>query len=57
VDGVQKVFTPDELKAAAEIVRAAFAEGRLGDKKVVFFQKGQHAWIAGYLMEAAKLPD
>jgi hypothetical protein len=48
---------PGRVEGRAEIVRAAFAEGRLGDKKVVFFQKGQHAWIAGYLMEAAKLPD
>jgi exopolyphosphatase/pppGpp-phosphohydrolase len=57
VERVQKVFSPEELQAAAEILRAVYAEARLGDKKVVFFQRGQHAWIAGYLMEAAKLPD
>lgn len=56
-DRVVKVFTPEDLQAAAEILRAIFAEGKLAERKVLFFQKGQHAWIAGYLMAAAKLPD
>jgi hypothetical protein len=57
VERVQKVFTPEDLQAAAEILRAFFAEAKLADRKVAFFQKGQYAWMAGYLMAAAKLPD
>lgn len=56
-DRVVKVFTPEDLQAAAEILRAIFAEAKLAERKVLFFQKGQYAWIAGYLMTAAKLPD
>lgn len=57
VERVQKVFSPEELQAAAEILRAIFAEGKLADKKVSFYQKGQSAWMAGYLMTVAKLPE
>lgn len=57
IDRLLKVFTPEDLIAAGEILRAAFAEGKLGSKKVSFYQRGQHAWIAGYLMAAAKLPE
>ena len=57
LDRVFKVFTPEDLQAAGEILRAIFAEAKLADRKVSFFQKGQYAWIAGYLMAAAKLPD
>lgn len=56
-DRVVKVFTPEDLQAAAEILRAIFAEAKLAERKVLYFQKGQYAWIAGYLMTAAKLPD
>lgn len=56
-DRVVKVFTPEDLQAAAEILRATFAEAKLAERKVLYFQKGQYAWIAGYLMAAAKLPD
>ncbi len=58
VERVQKVFTPEELQAAAELLRLTFKELKLDEphKKVVFFQKGQYAWIAGYLMIEAKLP-
>jgi hypothetical protein len=57
IERVQKVFTPEDLQAAAEILRVSFAEGKLASKKVAFFQSGQYAWIAGYLMAAAKLPE
>lgn len=57
VERVQKVFTPEDLQAAAEILRAFYAEAKLADRKVSYFQKGQYAWMAGYLMAAAKLPD
>lgn len=57
IERVQKVFSSEDLQAAAEILRAAYAEGKLSNRKVSFFQKGQYAWIAGYLMVAAKLPD
>jgi exopolyphosphatase/pppGpp-phosphohydrolase len=57
IERVQKVFSPEELQAAAEILRATFAEGKLDARKVSFFQKGQFAWIAGYLMVAAKLSE
>lgn len=57
VERVQKAFTPEDLQAAAEILRAMVAEAKLADRKLSFFQKGQYAWIAGYLMNAAKLPE
>jgi hypothetical protein len=54
---VQKVFTPDQLAAAAVLLKAVVVEARLADKSVVFFRKGQYAWIAGCLIEAAGLRD
>ncbi|MBA4064254.1 MAG: hypothetical protein C0501_11170 [Isosphaera sp.] len=59
VERVQKVFAPEELQAAAEVVRAGFDALGLAapGKTVAFYQKGQHAWIAGYLMGEAKLPE
>lgn len=54
---VQKVFNPEQLAAAAVLLRAVAAEARLADKSVVFFRKGQYAWIAGCLIEAAGLRD
>jgi len=57
VDKVQKVFKPEQLAAAAALLRAVFDECALGDKPVTFFRKGQHAWIAGVLIEAAGLRE
>jgi hypothetical protein len=57
VERVQKVFTPEQLVAAGEILRAVFEACRLGEQKAYFFRKGQYAWIAGYLTEAAGVKD
>lgn len=57
LERVQKVFTPEQLAAGAAILQAVADECHLGDKDVQFFRKGQYAWIAGYLTEAAGLKD
>src|SRR5579883_2519737 len=54
---VQKVFTPEELQAAAKIIQVIFVEAQLSEKRVSFYQKGQYAWIAGDLMDKAKLSE
>jgi len=57
LERVQKVFTPEQLAAGGAILQAVADECHFGDKEVQFFRKGQYAWIAGYLTEAAGLKD
>jgi hypothetical protein len=50
VNDVQKVFSPDQLVSAAELLRGVAAEYQFGTKQLLFRNAAQ-AWLVGYLMK------
>ncbi len=49
VDSVRNTFTPKNLIAGAEILRAVAAEMNLGGKQLYFTRYGTYSWILSYV--------
>lgn len=51
VKRVNDTFSPDEMRAGAEVFRALCAEGKLTGKKMYFARYGYFAWLLSYVQE------
>ncbi len=57
LDSVKETFTPDQLLAGAEIIKAMADEIGFGkDKKVYFTRNGYLAWVVAYAVEKGSAP-
>jgi serine/threonine protein kinase len=51
IQDVQNKFTPENLQAGAEILKALSQEYKFADKQLSFFRRSHYAWALGFILE------